>query len=50
MEHVRDSTKNLQLLSELLLTYPVLRRILLPGSRQSIESYPGGTGDLHFRV
>lgn len=43
MELVRESTKNLQLLSQLLLTAPLAAEA---GSRAAIESYSGETHDL----
>jgi hypothetical protein len=44
MEHVRDSTRNLQLLSELLLTVPVATKV---GTRcGAIETYSSGTREV----
>jgi hypothetical protein len=43
MEHVRDSTRNLQLLSELLLTAPLAAQT---GPRAAIETYSSGIREL----
>src|SRR5580704_13979640 len=46
MEHVRDSSKNLTLLSGLLLSTPTTADPATRARATSIDSYPGGTGDL----
>jgi hypothetical protein len=46
MEHVRDSSKNLTLLSGLLLRTPTTADPATRARATSIDSYPGGTGDL----
>jgi hypothetical protein len=46
MEHVRDSSKNLTLLSGLLLSTKTTADPATRARATSIDSYPGGTGDL----
>ncbi len=46
MEHVRDSSKNLTLLSGLLLSTPTTAGPATRARATPIDSYPGGTGDL----
>jgi len=46
MEHVRDSSKNLTLLSGLLLSTPTTADPATRARTRSINRYPGGTGDL----
>src|SRR6202162_1537562 len=46
MEHVRDSSKNLTLLSGLLLSTPTTADPATRARATSIASYPGGSGDL----
>jgi hypothetical protein len=46
MEHVRDSSKNLTLLSGLLLSTPTTADPATGARATSIDSYPDGTGDL----